>query len=68
MDDFVAQTVMVFSIKDLKGAEDQYRLAVENNQQSSEALGSYASFLHGVKGDLDGAQELYEVRDLECDS
>jgi hypothetical protein len=48
--------------QNLPGAEMQYKLAVESNPRSSEALGSYASFLHGVKGQADAAEELYEVR------
>ena len=39
----------------------QYRLAVECNPDSAEALGSYASFLHGVRGQKELAESHYEV-------
>ena len=32
--------------RDLKGAENHYRLAVEANPENADACGSYASFLH----------------------
>jgi len=44
----------------LKGAEVQYQLAVEVNPSNADAVGSYASFMHGVLGKMDKAESLYE--------
>lgn len=46
--------------KDNVEAEKHYKLAIESNPSSSDALGSYASFLHGVLSDFEEATKYYE--------
>jgi Tfp pilus assembly protein PilF len=47
-------------------AEKHYIVSVTSNPQNSDALGSYASFLHGVTGDTVGAERYYKAA-LEID-
>jgi len=41
-------------------------MAIESNQSNPDAAGSYASFLHGVKGDI-ALAETYYVQAVELD-
>jgi Tfp pilus assembly protein PilF len=41
------------------GADKHYELAVSADPMNADALGSYASFLHGVIGNMDGAAKYY---------
>ena len=38
--------------RDIVGADKHYELAVTTNPENSDALGSYASFLHGAIGNM----------------
>ena len=51
----------------MKSAEKYYKLAIKANPENPDALGSYASYLHGVKGDVDAAEEKY-VKAVEIDT
>ena len=46
--------------QDVIGADQQYELATSTNPNNADALGSYASFLHGVLGNMDEAGSYYE--------
>ena len=45
---------------DMKGAEEHYKIASEVSDENADAIGNYASFMHGVVGDMYSAEALYE--------
>ena len=47
--------------KDNKTAEEFYKKAIAANPQNSDALGNYASFLHGSSGKSNSCQELCKL-------
>lgn len=47
--------------KDLAAAEEHYRASVTSNPRNPDAMGSLASFLHGVHHRNDEAEELYKA-------
>ena len=50
----------------MSASEVEYRLAVETNSENADALGNYASFLHGVHHKIEEA-ETYYIRAVKAD-
>ena len=44
----------------MSGAERHYKKSVELNPRNADALGNFASFLHGVYNDINQAEKLYQ--------
>jgi Tfp pilus assembly protein PilF len=55
------------SRRDISGAEKHYLRAVETSPNNADALGSYASFLHGVHNNLKEAEKFYK-KAVDADS
>ena len=45
----------------MNAAEVEYKKAIESNHNNADALGNYASFLHGVHKKIDEAEKYYKL-------
>jgi Tfp pilus assembly protein PilF len=47
--------------RNVNAAEVEYKKAIESNPNNADALGNYASFLHGVHKKIDEAEKYYKL-------